>query len=213
MRARRRELAALVREIRALGGQVGRGLYEIGRRLGRVREQALWDDGSYTSFADFVERALDMAPQTAYRFVAVARHFNAQVAERYGVTKLDAAIRYLHATAADERPGDVLAAEIRIRGPHGRFRTLPLHQASARQIDEATALLREAREGSARIPASLRRRVSRLVEALPAAPVGTGRGQRVRLQRGRDGRLAVSFRAIPLDELPAFSEAIAEHLS
>ena len=63
-----------------------------------------------------------------------------------------------------------------------------------------------------RIPSGLRKQMGRLADALPPAPKGTSRGERVRLARGKDGQLAVSFQAIPLDDLGAFVELLRVHL-
>ena len=150
--------------------------------------------------------------RTAYRFMRIARHFNAEIANRYGPDKLDAALQYMEATPADEQPGDLLATEIRIRNDSGRYDTLALHEATATQIREATALVREAKRAGQRIPATLRQRIQRLAKALPPPPKGTSRGDRVRVTRGKDGNLAVSFHAIPLDGVDTFLALVKEHL-
>ena len=137
---------------------------------------------------------------TAYRFMRIAEHFNAEIAKRYGPDKLEAALRYLQTTPVDEQPGDLLAAEIRIRDQSGRFETVALHDATATQIREAIALLRDAKRAGQRIPTKIRQRAERLIEALPPPPKGTTRGDRVRLTRGKDGNLAVSFHGIRLED-------------
>jgi hypothetical protein len=205
-------LEVLTAEICACKGVVGRGIYDIGIRLVRVHEQELWRSGRYDGFEDYLERAVAISRSTAYRFMRIARHFNAAIAERYGPDKLHAALGYLEATPADEQPGDLLAAEIRIREASGRFETVTLHEATATQIREATALLRDARRAGQRIPTKVRRGVERLSEALPPAPKGTGRRDRVRLTRSQDGQLAISFHAIPLDDLEAFLAVVQQHL-
>ena len=118
---------------------------------------------------------------------------------------------YLKETPADEQAGDLLAAQIRIRTESGRFRNLSLHEATATQIDEAAALLRASKKGGQRIGRAMRKRLEQLAEALPAAPTGTRAGRRVRATRGRDGRVALTFQAIPADELVAFAAAIVAH--
>ncbi len=71
----------------------------------------------------------------------IAKHFSAEIAGRYGVTKLDAAMRYLRATRADEQPGDLLAVDVLVRMPNGRYKSLSLHRASAAQIEQAARTL------------------------------------------------------------------------
>ena len=172
----------------------------------------MWRSDEFASFDDYLERAVSISRSTAYRFMRVAQHFNAEIARRYGVEKLEAAIRYLQATPTEERPGDLLAAEIRLRDESGRFTTLSLHEATAAQIREATALLFDAKRAGMRIPSGLRKQIGRLADALPPAPKGTTRGERIRLARGKDGQLAVSFQAIPLDELGTFLALLKGHL-
>ena len=46
-----------------------------------------------------------------------------------------------------------------------------------------------------------------LASVLPPPPPGVHRGTRVSVKRGVDGRLAISFHAIAVDDLPAFLAA------
>jgi hypothetical protein len=115
------------------------------------------------------------------------------------------------ATKVGEK-GGLITAEIRLRDDAGRFTTVPLHEATAAQIREATALMVEAKHAGLRVPKSLRKRMAQLADALPPAPRGTARGSRIRLTRGKDGRLAASFHAIPLDDLATFVELLRAQL-
>ena len=107
---RRGRLVRVTAEIGRLKGLVGKGLYEIGRLLDRVQHEELWREGGHGSFDEYVAEAVDMSRGSAYQFLRIARHFNAEIANRYGAAKLEAAIRYLEVTPADERPGDLMAA-------------------------------------------------------------------------------------------------------
>ena len=209
---KRATLKTLTAEILACKAGIGRSIYEIGIRLARIQEQELWRAGRFEGFEDYLQRGVAITRRTAYRFMRIARHFNAEIANRYGPDKLDAALQYMQATPADEQPGDLLAAEIRIRNDSGRYDTLALHQATATQIREATALVREAKRAGKRIPAKLRQRIHRLAKALPPPPKGTTRGDRISIKRGKDGNLAVSFHAIPLDDLDTFLSLVQTHL-
>jgi hypothetical protein len=184
----------------------------MGVRLREVRDAELWRAGGFESFQDYAERGVDVSRATAYKLMRVAREFNAPIAERYGVEKLDLGLRYLDVTPADERPGDLLATEIKLRGERGRWTTIPFHDAKTREIREAIALLEDGRQARRRVSVDLGKRARRLAEALPAPPAGVSAGQRVRLRKARDGRVAVTFTAIPLDELEAFLRAVREHL-
>jgi hypothetical protein len=107
LQRQRAALDALTGEIGALKSDIGRAVYEIGTRLERVHDEALWRAGDYNGFEDYLARGVAISRSTAYRFMRIADHFNAEIARRYGPEKLDAAIRYLRATPVEERPGDL----------------------------------------------------------------------------------------------------------
>jgi hypothetical protein len=210
--AQRATLDRLTSEIVELKGAAGKNLYDMGTRLARVREEELWRAGGHASFEEYLERAVDISRSTAYKLVRVAREFNRMIAERYGVEKLDLGLRYLDHTPAEERPGDLLAADIRVRDERGRWHSVPFHVAKVPQLRAAIALLQNQREQRRRVPVDLDRRARRLAKALPSAPVGLSTGNRVRLRRAPDGRIAATFSAVPLDELEAFIAALKKHL-
>jgi len=207
---RRQRLDRLVGEIRAPQGRMGRDVYAIGVRLGRIRDGELWRArAGCQHFDDLSRQELGLSRSAAYRFMRVAEHFNREIANRYGVEKLDALIAYMRATAIDEQPGDLFAARVEVRQPDGTFRSLTLHQANASQIRDATRWLVASRRGRS-APKKVQRRLAELERRLPKAPTGTKRGRRVRVRKGRDGRLAVSFSAVPLDELADFARLLSE---
>lgn len=208
----RATLDQLTRELVELKGQAGKNLYDMGTRLARVREEELWRAGGHASFEEYIERAVDISRSTAYKLVRVATEFNRVIAERYGVEKLDLGLRYLDHTPAEERPGDLLAADIRVRDERGRWHSVPFHRANVPELRAAIALLQNQHEQRRRVPVDLDRRARRLEQALPRAPAGLARGNRVRLRRAPDGRVAVTFSAVPLDELDAFIAALKKHL-
>ena len=209
----KRDLAEVSAQIIRLKGEVGRGIYQIGRLLNRVDREALWRAGGFVSFEEYLGKDIDVSRASAYRFMRVAEHFNAEIAERYGLSKLVAALRYLAETPVHEQAGDLLATTIRVRGASGRYELLQLHKATAKQILAAVRLLRQSKLAARRAPRAIRRRVDQLTEALPSAPPGTRSGQRVRLLRGEDGNFAVTFQAIPLNDLEAFVDALQTHLA
>lgn len=219
VRTRRRSQVAnaavlnqLTSEILELKGRTGKALYQMGLRLARIRDEELWRLGRYEGFDDYVERALDVSRSTAYKLVRVAREFNAAIARRYGVEKLNLGLRYLDMTPVDEKPGDLLAADIQWRDRHGRYVSVPFHEASVLQIRSAIQLLQEARQAKRRPSPELRKRAERLEQKLPPPPAGVSAGSRIRLRRARDGRVAITFAAIPVDELDQFIEAVRTYL-
>lgn len=211
--ARRAALRVLTREILESKAMAAKSLYEIGARLNRVNDEALFEAGGYARFGDYLEHEVAISTRNASRFMRIARHFNARIAARYGAGKLDAALHYMEVSPAKEEPGDLLSAEIRVRDPAGQFKNLTLHAATETEIRDATALVVEAKRGGLRIPKTVRHKSAALAKAMPPPPRGMARGNRVRLSRGSDGRLAATFAAIPLDELEEFLDAVREHMA
>ena len=170
------ELRRLTGEIHEWAGRAGRAIYEMGRRLSAIRDAELYREDGHATMAAYVDAELPFSRRHARRLMRVAGHFSAAIAARYGVEKLDRALRVMEATPEEERPGDILAADLRIRGPRGRFITVPLHEASNTQIREALTLLREARKSGRKVavPKRVRSRATALARALPPPPAAAG---------------------------------------
>lgn len=130
------------------------------------------------------------------------------------MTKLDAALRYLRATRRDEQPGDLLAAEISGRDEDGRFTSVSLHEASALQITEAARAIENQPRCGRQPPAAMKKKAKKLSSRLPEAPKGLGvtEAKRVSLRRGDDGRVAVTFRSVPMDQIEEFLNIVREEL-
>lgn len=84
---------------------------------------------------------------------------------------------------------------------HGGAGALATHEASYRQVRDATRLLQQSR---ATTPADTRARAERVAQALKAAALNA----KVSSRRGRGGAALVNFRDVPMDELTAFARAI-----
>ena len=95
-------LDLLTNEIHRLKGAVGRGMYEVGVRLARIVDERLWASRGYTSFEQYLEEGVSFSRSTGYKLIRIARQFDAEFAERYGVEKLELGIRYLEATPERE---------------------------------------------------------------------------------------------------------------
>jgi len=197
-------LDLLTNEIHRLKGAVGRGMYEVGVRLGRIANERLWASRGYTSFEHYLEEGVSFSRSTGYKLIRIARQFDAEVAERYGVEKLELGLRYLEATPEHERPSNLVHTDLRVRDPNGRFRSVSFHEATPSQIREAIQLAAESKVARQQVPETWEKIADQLAAALPPPPPGVHRGGRVSLKRGADGRLAVSFHAIAVDDLPAF---------
>ncbi len=204
----RSTLDTLTTELVDLKRDVAKNLHAMGVRLTRIKQESLWEHGGYGGFDDYLERAVELGRTTAYELIRISRSFTEPVAARHGYDKLRAAMTWMATAPKEEQTGDVFSSPIKLRDDAGRFETKPMREASATEIREATEILRDARAGSARITQDVKERMRRLEQRLPEAPRGTQSGQRIRLRRGRDGKIAVTFQAIPLDELRAFIAAL-----
>jgi hypothetical protein len=196
-------LETLTQEIRGLRSRAAGDLWQMGIKLAKIQRDSLWA-GSYESFEDYLAKAVSMSRSSAYDAIRVSAHFNEEIALRYGMDKVLAVIRWIEATPTEERPGDVFAAKIRVRGSKGRFLKVSLHQATAEQVREAVGLLKDAKRGGQAIPQAVQARVARLNAALG------GKRERVKVSRGRDGRLLASFTGIPMEELASFALTVAQ---
>ena len=204
---RKDRLRALETQVRQLYAEAARTLWQLGQCLTEVQRDALWLESGHSSFEAWLQDFGLVSRNTAYKAMRIAEHFSGEMAERFGPEKLDAGLRYLAATKQEEKAGDLVAVDIRVRADGGKWTSVAFADATARQINEAAVHLGQSRHAR-RIPADMRKRVEKLSGALPAAPKGTRQGDRVRLVRGTDGRLAVTFRSVPVDEIDAFLEAV-----
>lgn len=209
----RARLRAIHEEIDSLRGEGARVLYRLGVLLREVEEGELWRESGQAGFGAWLENEADIGRSTAYRAIAVATHFNEEIAARYGVDKLYQGLRYLELTRRAEQPGDLIALDLRLRDARGRFITVPFHTASVRQIQDAIQLLGARGSGAAKLEDGLDARLSRLESSLPAPAAGLRQAKRrVEAVRTRDGKVSLSFRQIPLDDLEAFVAALRREL-
>lgn len=187
----------------------GKQLWLAGESLRQIRDRELWVAGGFSSFTDYLDREAATGRQFSYKLMKVAEQFNVLIAERYGIDKLNAVVAYINLTEVEERAGDALAADIRIRDESGQFAVVPLHTATTEQIRAASKLVRDdkARE---RLPApSVVQAAKRIADRLPKVK-GVSAARRVRVKRGDQGRPMVSFVDIPIDEIEAFVAIVKE---
>ena len=209
-RARLREIG---REIHTLRGEGARVLYRLGLLLREVESGELWRSGGFGGFGEWLEEEADIGRSTAYRAMAVVRHFNEEIAARYGFDKLYLGLRYMELTRRAEQPGDLIAADLRLRDARGRFITVPFHEASVRQIQDAIAVQSARRSARPSLDEGLGDRLDRLEAALPAPVAGMRKAKRrVEVLRSRGGEVSLSFRQIPLEQLDAFLQAVRAEL-
>lgn len=201
---RKRRLAAIKDVLKDADSEVGRHTWRWGAHLKEVQDNELWREDGAESFTAWCDWELAMSRRAAGRAIALVEHFTEAMATRFGARKLAAALVYMELTGKIEKPGDVLALEIRYRGPDGRFTSVPFVTAKVRHIEHANRTLRDAaaaradEEREAAIDAEVRAQLAALEKLLPEAPAGTVRGERVQVRKGKDGTLALTIQGIPL---------------
>lgn len=186
--------------------EAARQWWAIGAVCLEVEREVLYAEDGYTDVWDWVQERHGMSRRTAGKAMEVARHFSAEMAERYGSEKLASTVAYLAATRRSEEVGEATALTFRVRRD-GRFRSIPFEAATYRDIDEARALVVDARQKPAPAPEpALVERARRIGEVLAALP--KGRGERVTVRRDADGRHRLTFKDVAEDELEAFARAV-----
>lgn len=208
---RRSRLHELENQARDHYDQAARSLWSVGQCLLEVRNEELWrEDGHGTFDAWLASDRLPWSRGSGYKAMRIAEHFNGDMAGRFGTEKLDAAVSYLNATAKEERPGDLLALKVQLRGEDGKWKIVPFIDASAAQIRQAVHNL-GVRRRNTRLPAQLHDRVTRFNGALPTVSAAF-ETTRVALKRRRDGTLMLRMDGVPVDDLELFVVALRAHL-
>jgi len=205
------ELRALKEKIIEARSHAARDAWLIGVHLARIRREELWRAGGYENFTDFLTRGIDCSRASAYRYLRIAEHFNAEIAGRYGIDKLRLVLRFMAITPAEERPGDIFDVQLRVRGKNGRFQSVSVHEATATQLEEGIQLRQARREQRRRAPRALRARAERVSQALPPPPKGIAT-RRVRLRKHPEGQVLASFFSIPLEHVGLLFKALKSEL-
>jgi hypothetical protein len=132
------DLDAATRKIRKLKTEVVRNFYSLGGELKRVRDGKVYL-ARHRTFKAYLESEAELSESTAHRLIRIVERFTRAACEDLGFERLDAALRLMDATPADEDPQKV--AEIRV--PTGRTKgkrtpeTKALAEATAAEIDAA----------------------------------------------------------------------------
>ena len=125
-------------------------IHILGVRLAFMRDRQLWRDlpatPPYSNFPDYVERGLEIAISTAYRYID-ASFFPAKVIDRYGVEKAAELRKLVAMTAADETPEEAVALQL----PLGGGQTKSFEEATAEEVRQARKIIK-AGEGLVKRP-------------------------------------------------------------
>jgi hypothetical protein len=112
------KLSGATAQIATLKRNVGKGFYEIGGILGRIRDEKLFVVKGYGSFESFLERELDINKVSSLRMVRIAEVLKREDAVAAGFERAAAAVAALD--------GEVEVSQA--SRPVGTLNALPLHK-------------------------------------------------------------------------------------
>jgi len=112
------KLSGATAQIATLKRNIGKGFYEIGGILGRIRDEKLFVIKGYGSFESFLERELDINKVSSLRMVRIAEVLKREDAVAAGFERAAAAVAALD--------GDVEVSQA--SRPAGTLSALPLHK-------------------------------------------------------------------------------------
>jgi hypothetical protein len=197
---------------------LARNMWAMGHLCNEVAREEVYREGGYATVFDWAQDRHRSSRRTIEKAMAIATHFNSDMAERHGSEKLSATVDYLKTTARIEKAGEANALQFRIPGKSGRFETVPFERATAADIERARELVRQSKRGQAAPPAPppaddlAKRRADRLAAALAPVPRSTVRGARVEVVRDSAGQQRYTFRGVAEHELEAFARAVLASL-
>lgn len=192
--------------------EAARRWWGIGAVCLEVAREELYAEDGFADVWAWAQERHGISRRTAGRAMEVARHFSAEMAERYGSAKLASTVAYLETTHRVEEAGEATSLKFRVMR-EGRFASIPFEQATSRDIDEARALVVRSRQEAPPAPEpTALEKAKALNAALATLPKATGRGERVTVTRAPDGSDRLTFREIPADGLEAFARAVLASL-
>ncbi len=186
----------------ASAGAAGASAFDVVWETARKvveHQPALYPLGGYKSAAEFFRQHLKTEPRTATRNMRVAKWADPSEEEKYGVTNLDAALRWLeakHGKLAERLPVAFDKLNIEVERD-GELATVRFADLTAVDIDRATLRLRG--KGGKRDASSKARRG--LEKALAREPALAGVRVTVRGERA-------GFSAVPLAAIARFAKAL-----
>ena len=155
----------ITHEIQELKKQGDTNFWRLGACLAEVADGKLHVDCGYDTFAQYLERAVDIERRQAYKWMAVATNFTEALAQEFGLERCNAYLAYTLATPEDDRPADIGRATISCVGTDGRTLARPVRECSVAQIDAAARNVRA--NGVPAWPRDVKALVDRLQAAMP----------------------------------------------
>ena len=136
------ELARETRRILRLKEEISTRFWDLGQSLLRVHDRVLYTHDGFVSFEQYLSRGVSISKTTAYRLMDLSRNFSRALARKHGQTKLVASIELAKVTPEKDRPIDVLAYQIEVRGIDGKMQLKPFIEVSGQEIKRAAARIR-----------------------------------------------------------------------
>jgi hypothetical protein len=209
---RKRALAEHKNGLQNADSRLGAEAWQWGSHLAAIQDGELWREDGAATFSAWCDDELTMSRRAAMRAIALTEHFTQEMASRFGSRRLGAALNYIELTGQIEKPGDILALQIRYRGENGKLTSVPFPKATLKQIEDACAALREsarAKAAKARqdgIDDEVRAQIEAFEKLLPEAPAGSVRGDRVQARKAKDGTMTLTVQGIPLADWAEYQE-------
>ena len=134
--------SALIEEVRRAKGKEASGFDALWEAVGEIVDHDLHLIGGFKDAREFFERELGEKERNAYRFIKVARFASPRDEERYGVTKIDAALSFIAAKLGaplEHGPLPIALGSLKIPVDGGTHKTLD--DARVEDIDRASRAL------------------------------------------------------------------------
>lgn len=158
--------ASVLRDARRRGMSAFDELWETVAEVAE-HEPPLYLAAGCATFKDFLERYVQEDERTARRNMRVARFASPDEEERYGVSKIDAALGYLEAKTGDELVGRLPVAFDKLKIPtndDGGRKQVAFADATVQQLAAATRVLRNGKTAGRANEPPLVKAVRRLLD-------------------------------------------------
>jgi hypothetical protein len=206
-------LARETKAIVALGKDLAKNAWQIGRRLMQVSTLDLHRAAGYASVEEFAATACAISKTTAFMYMRVAGSFSQEIATSFGMDKLDRGLAYIASTPEDEKPGDLPKLKIRVPDESGHVQEKAFEHATVRELKLAASHERgKAPPHVDTLVAPHVRSAAQANRALDAAVGKSNAGRAEVTLYARDGLVLFDVRGVPLADAGAALAAVKRAL-
>ena len=209
------ELARETRQILKLKEDIAVSFWDLGQRLLRVRDRVLYTHDGFVSFEQYLSKGVSIPRTTAYRVMDLARNFSRVLARKHGQSKLVASIELSKATPEQDRPIDVLAYQIEVRGPDGKMQFKPFKDVTGQEIKLAAARIKRRLSKKPQVgsPPAISAQFAWQAEARRALRAIAPRAEfKIVTGKGRDPKIKLTLSKVPRSRLREALERLARAL-